>query len=68
MGGQATVKDIRKSLRMTQSKFAKELGVSRSSIRDWESGKKELSRKSWEKLMEFTQQKLLKSSKKCGKK
>lgn len=55
MGGQAIVKDIRKSLRMTQSKFAKELGVSRSSIRDWESGKKELSRKSWEKLMEFTQ-------------
>lgn len=55
MGGQATVKDIRKRLRMTQSKFAKELGVSRSSIRDWESGKKELSRKSWEKLLEFTQ-------------
>ena len=55
MGGQVTVKDIRKRLRMTQSKFAKELGVSRSSIRDWESGRKELSRKSWKKLMEFTQ-------------
>ena len=55
MGGQVTVKDIRKRLGMTQSKFAKELGVSRSSIRDWESGKKSLSRKSWEKLMEFTQ-------------
>ena len=35
--------------------FAEELGVSRSSIRDWESGKKELSRKSWEKLMKFVQ-------------
>lgn len=55
MGGQATVKDIRKRLGMTQSRFAKELGVSRSSIKDWESGKKELSRKCWEKLMEFTQ-------------
>jgi len=55
MGGQATVKDMRKRLGMTQSKFAKELGVSRSSIRDWESGKKELSRKSWEMLVEFTQ-------------
>jgi len=55
MGGQATVKDIRKRLGMTQSNFAEELGVSRSSIRDWESGKKELSRKSWEKLMKFTQ-------------
>ena len=55
MGGQATVKDIRKRLRITQIKFAEELGVSRSSIRDWESGKKELSRKSWEKLVEFTQ-------------
>lgn len=55
MGGQATVKDIRKRLGMTRSKFAEELGVSRSSVRDWESGKKELSRKSWEKLMEFTQ-------------
>ena len=53
MRGQATVKDIRKRLEMTQSKFAEELGVSRSSIRDWESGKKELSRKSWEKLVEF---------------
>ena len=58
MSGQATVKDIRKRLRMTQSKFAKELGVSRSSIKDWESGKTELSRKSWEKLMKFTQYKL----------
>ena len=38
MGGQATVKDMRKRLRMTQSKFAKKLGVSRSSIRDWEHG------------------------------
>ena len=55
MGGQATVKDVRKRLKMTQSRFAKELGVSRSSIRDWESGKKKLSRKSWEKLVEFTQ-------------
>jgi len=55
MGGQATVKDTRKRLGMTQSNFAKVLGVSRSSIRDWESGKKELSRKSWEKLVEFTQ-------------
>ena len=55
MGGQVTVKGIRKRLKMTQSKFAKELGVSRSSIRDWESGKKELSRKSWEKLVKFTQ-------------
>ena len=53
MGGQATVKDIRKRLGMTQSKLAEELGVSRSSIRDWEHGKKELSRKSWEKLVEF---------------
>jgi len=55
MGGQATVKDIRKRLRMTQSKFAESLGVSRSSVRDWESGNKELSRKSWEKLMKFVQ-------------
>ena len=55
MGGQATVKDIRKRLGMTQSKFAEALGVSRSSIRDWESGKKELSRKSWEKLVKFVQ-------------
>ena len=55
MGGQATVKDMRKRLGMTQSEFAESLGVSRSSIRDWESGKKELSRKSWEKLMKFVQ-------------
>jgi len=55
MGGQAIVKDMRKRLGMTQSRFAKELGVSRSSIRDWESGKKELSRKSWEKLAKFVQ-------------
>lgn len=55
IGGQAIVKDIRKRLGMTQSKFAEEFGVSRSSIRDWESGKKELSRKSWKKLMKFTQ-------------
>ena len=55
MGGQATVKDIRKRLVMTQSKLANELGVSRSSIRDWESGKKELLGKSWEKLTKFVQ-------------
>lgn len=55
MGGQATIKDMRKRLGMTQHKFAEELGVSRSSIRDWKSGKKELSRKSWEKLMKFVQ-------------
>jgi len=54
-GGQAIVKDMRKRLGMTQHKFVEELGVSRSSIRDWESGKKELSRKSWEKLMKFVQ-------------
>ena len=54
-GGQAIVKDMRKRLGMTQHKFAEELGVSRSSVRDWESSKKELSRKSWEKLVEFTQ-------------
>ena len=57
MGGQATVKDIRKRLGMTQSKFAKELGVSRSSIRDWESGNKDLSRQSWEKLMRINKNK-----------
>ena len=55
IGGQATVKDIRKRFEMTQSQFAERIGVSRSSIRDWESGKKDLSRKSWEKLMKFVQ-------------
>ena len=32
-GGQATVKDMRRRLEMTQSKYAEELGVSRSSMR-----------------------------------
>ena len=55
MDGQATEKDMRRRLGVTQSRFAKELRVSRSSIRDWESGSKELSRKSLEKLMKFVQ-------------
>ena len=49
--GQADqIRRARKRLGVTRREFAKQAGVGESSVKAWETGKKEVSRKSWKKL------------------
>ena len=48
-GAARFVQEYRERLGMTRTAFAKMLGVQRHLLADWEAGKKEVSRKSWEK-------------------
>ncbi len=46
---------LRQQVRMGKKPFARSLGVSDSSLRDWEAERKRVSRKSWERYFkEFT--------------
>lgn len=48
-GAARFVREYRERLGMTRTAFAEMLGVQRHLLADWEAGKKEVSKKSWEK-------------------
>ena len=50
--GQSTqIKAIRKSLKLTQKAFAKKIGSTAKTIRDWELGRVQISKKLWERVI-----------------
>lgn len=47
------IKNIRRKLLMTQQQFAKTIGVTKTTVCNWETGKVEISIESLKKITEF---------------